>query len=102
MRCWQEAVFVLYQIWAKPATVRSDLARERADTLSWATSRGYLTTEVAPWTMEYGNTIKVTQKGLQFIEEVLSGVDREDILEILNGKFELEEDGEQSGAFRLA
>lgn len=52
--------------------------------------------------MEYGNTIKVTQKGLQFIEEVLSGVDREDILEILNGKFELEEDGEQSGAFRLA
>lgn len=103
MKDWQEAVFVLHQIWARPITTKSDKAREWADAILWATARGYLTTEVAPWTREYGNMIKATPKGLLFIEEVLSGVAREDILEILSGKFEPddEEVGQLEGPFRF-
>lgn len=100
MRCWQEACFVLYQIWARPITTKSDNARNWADTIAWATARGYLSTEVAPWTREYGNTIKVTQLGLLFLDEALSGLSRGSIMEILSGKFD-QEDGEQSGTFRL-
>lgn len=66
--------------------------RERAETIAWATARGYLTTEVAPYSREYGNTHKVTPKGLLFLEETLSGLDRESILDILNGSFEHQED----------
>lgn len=87
MKDWQEAVFVLHQIWARPITTKSDKAREWADAILWATTRDYLSTEVAPWTREYGNVIKVTPKGLLFIEEVLYGMDRESILEILSGNF---------------
>ncbi len=74
-----------------------------ADTIAWATARGYLTTEVAPWTRDYGTLIKPTSKGLVFIEEVFNGLDREGILEIVSGNFEQEDEahGEQSGAFRL-
>lgn len=100
MRNWQEAAFVLYQIWAKPITTKSDRAREWADTISWAIARGYLTTEIAPWTRDYGNVYKATHKGLLFLEEVLGGLDRESILSILNGEFD-QEDGEESGPFRL-
>lgn len=101
MKDWQETVFVLYQIWARPITTKSDKAREWADTIAWATGRGYLSTEVAPWTREYGNMIKVTPKGLLFIEEVLSGIDRESILEILSGQYFGEETGELEGPFRF-
>lgn len=90
MRSWQESAFVLFQVWSRPVTVKSDFGRVWAETVSWATSRGYLTTEVAPWTRDYGNLLKVTQKGLLFLEEILNGVDREDILDILNGKLDQE------------
>jgi len=99
MKDWQEAAFVLYQIWARPITTKSDKARDWADTLLWATARDYLTTEVAPWTRQYGNIIKVTPKGLLFLEEVLYGLDREFILGMLNGDFE--QAGQLEGSFRL-
>lgn len=100
MRSWEEAVFVLHQIWAKPITTKSDKAREWADTLLWATGRGYLTTEVAPWTREYGNMLKVTPKGLLFLEEVLYGLDREGILEVISGEYDKEVRGNE-GPFRF-
>lgn len=100
MNHWQEAAYVLYQVWAKPITTKSDKAREWADTIAWATARGYLSTEVAPWTREYSNIIKVTSKGLLFVEEILSGIDRECILGIINGDL-YKQDGELEGTFRL-
>lgn len=100
MKCWQEGCFVVFQVWTKRVSVKSDFARERAETLAWASSRRYITTESAPWTKDYGNIYKVTSKGLLLLEELLHGLDREKILEILSGRFE-EDDGEQQSTFRF-
>jgi hypothetical protein len=92
MTSWEEALYVIYKVWSAPATTRSDFARERADTIAWATARGYLTTEVAPWSRQYGNKIKATSKGLLFMEEAFCGVDRDRILGICDGKLEEEDE----------
>lgn len=94
MRSWEHSCHVLCQIWTRPITTKSDSARNYADTIQWATARGYLTTEIAPWTREYGNLIKVTQKGLLFLEECFCGLDRDAVLSIVDGKLE-----EETGIF---
>lgn len=87
MTSWEQAIHVIYTAWSRPVTVKSDFAREHAECLVWAVSRGYLTTEIAPFTRDYGNLYKATAKGLLFLEDVLDGLSREEILGILsNGK----------------
>lgn len=94
MRSWEQACHVLCQIWTRPITTKSDKAREWADVLAWATQRGYVSTEVAPYTMEYGNLYKVTHNGLLFIRECFTGLDRDAILGIVDGKFDQEDEGQ--------
>jgi hypothetical protein len=89
MKSWQEGCYVIYRVWSLPTTVKSDFARKCAETIAWAASRGYVTTEIAPYTKDYGNIFKVTPKGLLFLWEALDGLDREGILGIIaNEQFE--------------
>lgn len=91
MKSWQEACHVVYRVWSLPTTLKSDYARSNAETLAWATSRGYVTTEVCPYTRDYGNIFKVTPQGLQFLWEALDGLDRDSILDIISNEQSKEE-----------
>lgn len=62
-----EVLRVLQQLWTYAKTVRSDIAREFAEEVAEAASRGFVTTEVVPGGGLYGKLWKLTPAGLSFL-----------------------------------
>ena len=62
-----EVLRVLQQLWTYAKTARSDIAREFAEEIAEAASRGFITTEVVPGGGLYGKLWKLTPAGLSFL-----------------------------------
>lgn len=60
---------LLQLVWTSPITTKSDLAREYADEIAEAASRGFLTTRVVYGSPRavWGRRWKVTAEGLTFL-----------------------------------
>lgn len=66
---------LLQRVWTYAFTTKSDTAREYADEIAEASSKGYLTTLVTPWPDRhrqvaegvYGRLWKLTPTGLEYL-----------------------------------
>jgi len=63
----QELVQVLSRLWTYSITTKSDEARLYADEIAEASSRGFITTSVAPNGTLYGRLWKLTPQGLDYL-----------------------------------
>lgn len=58
---------LLQRVWTYAITTKSDYAREYADEIAEAASRGFLTTAVVPGRAIHGRLWKVTPQGLSHL-----------------------------------
>lgn len=58
---------LLQRVWTYSFTTKSDYAREMADVVAECAARGFITTEVAPYSDLYGRLWKITLAGLKFL-----------------------------------
>jgi len=70
---YNELQGVLHRAWEMPFTTKSDYAREHADVIAMAASRGLLTTEVACGI--FSREWRVTVAGVRLLSE-MNGVPR--------------------------
>ena len=59
---------VLRRAWESPFTTRSDFSREHIETVAMAACLGLLTVKHHNTLNEWGNTWRITAKGLSFLE----------------------------------
>lgn len=69
---------LLQRVWTYAFTTKSDTARDYADEVAEAASRGFLTTQVVPGKDVFGRVWKITCEGLQWLGDNASSIaDRE-------------------------
>lgn len=61
---------LLQRVWTYAITTKSDYARDYADELAEASSRGFLTTAVVPSRSIFGRLWKMTPTGLQHLYDL--------------------------------
>lgn len=64
---FRAVLLLLQRIWTYSITTKSDQARESADVIAEASSRGLITTEVTPGSNLYGRLWKITSLGLSYL-----------------------------------
>lgn len=62
-----ELVLVLQHLWTYSYSTKSDFAREWADAIAEAASRGFVTTAIVPGGSVFGRLWKPTDRGLSFL-----------------------------------
>jgi hypothetical protein len=64
----REALLTLLQhVHTYPTAIQSDLAREYAQEVAEAASRGMITTAIVPGELQYGRVWKITISGLRYL-----------------------------------
>lgn len=65
----QRLLFLLQRVWTYAFTTKSDMARDYADELAEASSRGFLTTQVVHGRDMFGRVWKITVPGLLWLAD---------------------------------